>query len=91
MVVLEEELWRLSFVVLERHHAAITLEVEPTVLTEDGLVWTSVVPVSGGLGETMATGVVAVSEREGARKVKFADEKILWFGSKFGEITKYRS
>jgi hypothetical protein len=61
MVVLVEELWRLSLVVLERHHAAIALEVEPAVLTEDGLVWTSVVPVCGRLREAMAAGVVAVS------------------------------
>ena len=86
MVVLEEELWRLSFVVLERHHAAVTLEVEPTVLTEDGLVRTSVVPVGGGLGETMATGVVAVSEREGARKVKFADEKFGGLAPNLGKL-----
>ena len=38
------------------------LEVEPTVLTEDGLVWTSVVPVCGGLGEAIVAGVVAGSE-----------------------------
>lgn len=62
MVVLEEELWWLSFVVFEGHHAAVALEVEPTVLTEDGLVWTSVVPVCGGLGEAMAAGVVAVNQ-----------------------------
>ena len=59
MVVLEEKLWRLSFVG-DGHHAPVALEVEPTVLTKDGLVGTSMVPVGGRLRETMAAGVVAM-------------------------------
>lgn len=59
MVLSVDELWRLSLV-SDRHHAAVALEVEPTVLTEDGLVGTSVVPVIRGLSKTVTTDVETV-------------------------------
>lgn len=59
MVLSVDELWRL-FLVSDGPHAAVALEVEPTVLTENGLVRASVMPVVGGLGETVTTDVETV-------------------------------
>ena len=94
VVVLEEKLWWLSFVG-DGHHTAVPLEVEPTVLTEDCLIGTSMVPVSGGLRETMAAGIVAVRVCEcvcvcewvwrGARKVSLHNMK---YQQKFGGLAQ---
>ena len=67
MVILEEELGRRPLA-RDGRHATVTLVVEATVLTKDGLIWSSMVPVSGGLGEAMAAGVEATRERERERE-----------------------
>ena len=63
MVLLEEELWGLSLTG-DGSHPAVALEVDTTLTAEDGLVRSSVVPVGGGLGEAMATGVETAKEGE---------------------------
>ena len=75
MILFEEELRRLSLG-CDGHHATVTLEIETTLFTEDGLVRASVVPVIRRLGEAMATCIETMSvcvhdrERERERDVR---------------------